>query len=218
MNYRLSELYFKRGNILLKMGLYHESIKAFDEALKIKIDHRYYYNKAVVLHRLGNFVYVEKALQQAIDCIKGSSEKSNIDKDILKNYEKNLLDIRNREKPLIWWEWWFSKSGGCKKFFGTFLFITLLFFVLGPLIVVTAGLYFQWLSVENMVLWGNWWVWYLVPIVILLVLLLSPSIRSISPQGLEMDLTMLKRKEESLEPWEKIIESRARGAKIKKKQ
>ena len=76
MNYESSELYFSRGIIMLRMGYYHESLEAFEKALQTKVNHKYYFHKAVVLHRLGRTVFTEMALRQAIDCLKGSREQA----------------------------------------------------------------------------------------------------------------------------------------------
>lgn len=203
MNYKSSELHFKRGNILFRMGHYYEALKAFEDALRIKVDHQYYYNRAVALQRLGQFLYAERALQQAIDCLKGSSEKTA--EDDIKKYKRYMLNLRSREKPLIWWEWWFSEGTKRRRLCGYFLCIALFLAVVVPLVIVPVGIWLQWLCIEQWVEWGKWWVWYLIPIVIIFVLLLSPGIRSIGTQGLEMDQAMLRREEVSLEPIEKPV-------------
>lgn len=189
MNYESSELYFSRGIILLRMGFYQESLEAFDKALQIKINHRYYFHKAVVLHRLGQNIYVEKALRQAIDCLKGSREQA--EANTLKKYERYLFNVKNRDRSSNWWEWWFVEGTGWRKTVGIIFILVTAFMAIGPLIPLPLGV---WSDADQMTTWSYLWLWYLVPVVIFLVLLISPGIKHARSQEMELEpITFLKR-------------------------
>ncbi len=189
MNYESSELYFSRGIILLRMGYYHESLEAFDKALQIKVNHKYYFHKAAVFHRLGQIVYTEMALRQAIDCLKGSREQAQ--EDTLKKYERYLSSIKNRDRSRNWWEWWFVEGTGWRKTVGIVLILVTILMTIGPIIPIPLGI---WSDADQVVTWSFGWLWYLVPVVIFLVLLLSPGFKQVRPQELELEpMTFLKR-------------------------
>ena len=62
---------------------------------------------------------------------------------------------------------------------------------IGPLIPIPLGI---WSNTDQMVTWNSGWLWYLVPVVIFLVLLLSPGIKHARPQELELEpIIFLKR-------------------------
>ncbi len=189
MNYENSELYFSRGVILLRMGYYCESLEAINKALRIKVNHKYYFHKAVVLHRLGQTAYVEMALRQAIDCLKGTRDL--VEENTLKKYERYLLNIQNRERSRNWWEWWFVEGTGWRKIMGIVLVLITIFLALGPIIPIPFGI---WSNADQLETSSYWWIGYLVPVIIFLIILISPGLRHVRPQQLELEpITSLKR-------------------------
>ena len=212
MNYESSELYFSRGIILLRMGYYQESLEAFEKALQIKVNHRYYFHKAVALHRLGQTVYVEEALRQAIDCLKGSREQAEI--GTLKKYERYLYNVKNRDRSRNWWEWWFVEGTGWRKTAGIVFILVTIFMAIGPLIPIPLGL---WSNTDRMVTWNYGWLWYLVPVVTFLVLLLSPGFRHVRPQELELEpIIFLKRDISATTPPDIITEPELKEEKTRR--
>jgi tetratricopeptide (TPR) repeat protein len=151
------------------------------------VHHVYYYNRAVALQRLGYFDQAEQSLQQAIDFLLTSDSKD-LQKR-LKEYQRQLTNLRNRDTPLVWWEWWISQGNWWRKATGISLLVLLGIIVfplciLPPLILLNYWL--RWTDVLRWSMLGRDWAWYIIPMAALLIVLLSPVIRSISAQGLEM--------------------------------
>jgi tetratricopeptide (TPR) repeat protein len=188
-------LFCKKGKILFNMGRYNESVEAFDKALSIKAHHSYFYNKAVALQRLGQEANTIKALQQAIDCANNTEEH-----EIAKDYDGYLKRIRDREKPLIWWEWWFSQGGLGRKIFGSILLFSFVVEIT-PIVVITLwnviGGFIHIGFVPHWSVLGNNWVWFGIPVISSLLIILSPVMRSLGTQGVELQL--INREEKPLE-------------------
>lgn len=212
MSYENSELYYKKGTILLRMGRYPDALEAYQKALDIKVHPSYFFHMAISYQRLGCNEYAERALQQAIDAAKGSGyDKS---KEIAAYYQDKLSNIRKRNRPLIWWEWWFGQKSVTRTIVGIILLCLLGVSIILPLISVSVFSVLvllteklQWSFLPGWDIFKRVWVWHFIPIITLMVILYSPTMRRIGYQGLELDPTMAYREPMILEPFGEYVES-----------
>ena len=199
MSYQSSELHCKRGTILLQMGHYEDALAAFRTALDIRIHHSYYYNKAVALQRLGRLPDAKQALRQAADCCAFAKSKER--RKRVNDYKRALDRIEAGKTPLMWWEWWFAQGGTGRKIFGGILVGLLIPLVAAFIAVSLWALLSRWFGWTQRPEWntlGSWWAWYVVPLAAILLTLLSPIIRTVGAEGIELQPVFPK--EHILEP------------------
>jgi len=170
-----------KGVILIRLGRYEEAIGVFDEAFNIEANHLLMFNKAVAFLRLNRFNDAEDAMQRAVELCAGDTQ---FEKDCHRHLER----LRKRSQPIIWSTWWFGeggKVGWVKRCAGGVISVLLLAYLLMPLVSLNTAL----LQEERRLWWmsfGRDWQTYLIPVAALVILLLSPMLKSIGPQGVEL--------------------------------
>ena len=82
------------------MGKYLDAIQEYQNALSQKSDHTYYYNTAIAWQRIGNKALAETNMQKALDCIQWLSDKTH--EKLRIKYQKEIKQIRNSDRPLVW--------------------------------------------------------------------------------------------------------------------
>jgi tetratricopeptide (TPR) repeat protein len=172
-----------KGAINLRLGLYDDAAKLFEQAYRNRSDYRFIHNQAASLARLRLIDEAEDKLKVAIDLASvAGDKKSEIE------YRTELQRLKRRGYATIWVDWWFGNVGAwgwLKKSFASFLLLLLFIYLLVPLLTPNSELIqsqhkFWWLHV------GMGWESYIVPVAAILLILLSPMIRSVGPRGVEM--------------------------------
>lgn len=174
-----------RGVILIGLDRNEEAIENFEKAFRRRRDHIYMFNKAVAYINLKNFTEAETALKTAITFVENGEDE--VSKRQEGEYKKRLKELQQKEPPIVWFNWWFTSSGSwssVKRGVGIFLMVLLLLYLLLPLFTFNEKLLqdegrMWWLSI------GKNWEYYLVPVASIIVLLISPTLRRLGPQGLE---------------------------------
>jgi hypothetical protein len=93
----------------------------------------------------------------------------------------------------MWWNWWFGDDdtlAWLKRPFGAFLLIILLGYIITPFFSVNTELLKQrgWLWWPGL---SGGWQSYIVPILAVLAILLSPMMRAIGPRVVELSPTLM---------------------------
>lgn len=178
MSWNKSDLHSMRGTILLRLGRYSEALEAYEDAIRGRVHHSYYYNKATVLLRLGRTEEAEYALQQAIDFLSVSTDSTA--KKQARQYQRHLTRLRSHNKPLLWWDWWFGQGNWVQRLCGAILCLLLLSITLFPVTMHISVLLLGRPLVDNWIALSTnsqIWLWYLIPIGLILFLLFTPMLR-----------------------------------------
>jgi tetratricopeptide (TPR) repeat protein len=173
------------------MGLYEEAAHAFEDAFRIQSNHQFMFNKAAALSRLRRYEEAEEVLQRAIDRASGASDEWS--RNAVRKYRKQVHQFRRTKYPVMWWNWWFGDDdtfAWLKRIFGVFLLIVLLGYIIAPFFSVNTELLKQrgWLWWPSP---SGGWQSYIVPIVAVLLILLSPMIRAIGPRVVELSPALM---------------------------
>ena len=110
-----------------------------------------------------------------------------------RKYRKQVRQFRRTKYPVMWWNWWFGDDdtfAWLKRVFGAFLLIVLLGYIIAPFFSVNTEL----LKQRGWLWWPNptgGWQSYIVPIVAVLLILLSPMIRAIGPRVVELSPALM---------------------------
>jgi len=172
-----------KGAINLRLGLYDDAAKLFEQAYRKRSDHRFIHNQAASLARLHLIDEAEDKLKVAKDLASVAGDrKSEI------YYRSELQRLKRRGYAAIWIDWWFGNGdtwGWLKRSFAGFLLLLLFTYLVLPLLTPSSEL----IESNNRSAWlhvGMGWESYIVPVAAILLILLSPMIRSAVPRGVEM--------------------------------
>jgi tetratricopeptide (TPR) repeat protein len=124
------------GLCLYNLGPSHDD-KAIEEFTKSKdynsgLAHAYY-NLAVVHNKKNDYNKVKEELKS---CLKNGNKKY---REVLESAKEGLQKIENIN-PLDWYKWWFGQSK-IKKTLGILLILTLIAFIVSPLIFLEMNLF-----------------------------------------------------------------------------
>ncbi len=175
-----------KGLCFFRLGIYEDAARYFEEALREKSDHRFIFNRATALAHLKKIGEAEDLLKRAIELAALSKDKKS--GECIAEYRRQLELLRKLGKYTMWIDWWFGEGGiygWAKRIIGVTLFAILVVYLVIPMFAFNTELFKQegrhlWLNV------GQNWELYLVPVAALMLLLLSPMIRSVSSRGLEL--------------------------------
>ncbi len=188
-----------RGTVFMLMGKYPEAIDAYYVALKLRIDHSYYYQLAAAWYRVGNMTLAKDNIQKALDSVSHLSD--NHDKKSKKQYKKELEILNNPGRVLTWWSYWMNSKHILRSTFGLGILgiiIFLLGFMMYQFFLVVFGNSHDFNWFKDIQILKDTWQWYVIPLVALFILLLSPVIKNVGTQGLELDPSAIKTDEEKL--------------------
>ena len=156
-----------KGNALFYLGRYKEALDAYDRATRLKPDFsRACYNKSLAIHRLGRD---KEALEAVEEALRLAPELK----------EAKELKTQLRAEGVNWWRWWFGVSWP-RRLGG------------GVLVLILAACAVLPLFKEDIfciVNTGKTWEYYVIPALVCLLLLLSPSIRWLRAGPLHMELS-----------------------------
>ena len=167
----------------MKLARYKEALESYEKATETGHEHVYWHGKAAALFRLESYPEAEAALQRAVDIASASKDEKSRRRG--RDYERILRRLRSRDRRLLWWEWWFTEGSWIKRLTGVVVLALLAVYLVLPLITFNTDL----LKSEGRLWWittGQRWESYVMPVVVLLLLLVSPMISKVGTGGVEL--------------------------------
>ena len=168
-----------RGTILMRLARPEEALHAYGRALEtVRENSMYWANRGTAYIRLDRFVEARGDLERALALEPPESDAA--------AYREALGQLRASRVPLIWWDWWFTQGSLARRVSGGAISILLTLYLLAPLVTVNDDK----ILAQNRLWWlnlGQDWTSYVLPVVVLLAVLLSPMLRRIGPEGVHLE-------------------------------